>query len=81
MKQTLKKKKCKNPNCENEFVGINSQQFCCCACRNSSQPRPKIKRKKKPTSTMDEVARKARELGISYGAYVAMQYKQERMKR
>jgi transposase-like protein len=80
MKQTLRKKKCKNPNCRKDFMGTNAQLYCCHACRSTEQNKlKKPKCKKKRASTLDEVAREARQLGMSYGQYVAMQYKAERM--
>ena len=74
------KKFCKNINCGTEFLGTRTQQYCCPECR---VPRyiPKRKKKQKKACTLDEVARQAKELGISYGKYVAMQYEFERMKK
>ncbi len=70
------KKFCKNPNCGIEFMGTRTQQYCCPDCRVPTYI-PKRKKQKK-ACTLDEVARQAKEIGISYGKYVAMQYKQER---
>ena len=78
MKQTLRKKKCKNPKCRKDFMGTNAQLYCCHACRATEQNKTNTKRKKKTLTTLDEVAKEARKLGMSYGQYVAMQYKQER---
>ena len=70
------KKFCKNTDCGKEFMGTRTQQYCCPNCRIQTYI-PKEKKEKKACS-LDEVANKARELGMSYGKYVAMQYKNER---
>ena len=72
------KKYCKNPNCGKAFLGTRTQQYCCPDCRVPTYIPKKRKKKQKKTCTLDEVARQAKELGISYGKYVAMQYKTER---
>ena len=72
------KKFCKNLNCGKEFLGTKTQQYCCPDCRVPRYIPKKLKYNPKRISTLDEVARQAKELGISYGKYVAMQYKQER---
>ena len=76
------KRKCKNPDCNKEFMGTRTQQYCCEECREPTGYY-KGKPRKKPSQgqsigTLDEVAEKAKELGMSYGKYVAMQYKNER---
>ena len=67
------KKICKNPNCGKEFSGSRTQQYCCPDCRTTTR-----KQKLKRTCTIDEIARKAKLNGMSYGKYVAMQYEMER---
>ena len=71
------KKFCKNPNCGIEFMGTRTQQYCCPDCRVPTYI-PKRKNKKKKSCTLDEIERQAKELGISYGKYVAMLYEAER---
>ena len=71
----LFKKTCKNPNCNNDFIGTKTQQFCCPECRPAHR-----NHKPKKTCTLGEVARKAKTNGMSYGKYVAMQYQAERMR-
>ena len=70
------KKICKNPNCGREFLGRRTQQYCCPECRVPTYI-PK-RRKKKQDCTLDEITRRAKEAGMSYGKYVAMQYLNER---
>lgn len=67
------KKICKNPNCGKEFSGTRTQQYCCTDCRTTTR-----NQKPKRTCTIDEIARKAKANGMSYGKYVAMQYETER---
>ena len=67
------KKICKNPNCNKGFMGARTQQYCCTDCRTTNR-----KNKPKRYCTIDEVARKAKANGISYGKYVAMLYENER---
>ncbi len=70
----LFKKTCKNPNCKKVFMGTRTQQYCCIDCRMPSiKPKPIIKKR-----TIDEIARKSKANGMSYGHYVAMQYLSER---
>ena len=73
------KRKCKNQDCGNEFMGTKTQQYCSPDCRVPTY----IPKKKKQTKdcTLDEVARRAKENGMSYGKYVAMQYQMERKSR
>ncbi len=71
------KKFCKNPDCGIEFLGTRTQQYCCPGCRVPTYI-PKSRYRIKKTCTLDEVARKAKEAGMSYGKYVAMQYLNER---
>ena len=66
------KKICKNPDCGKEFRGSRTQQYCCPACRVPTYKPKKTVKKAKPC-TIDEIAIKAKELGISYGKYVEMQ--------
>lgn len=89
----LFRKKCKNRKCGKEFMGTRTQQYCCPECRQL--PDSKLKKKvsstkskemkKKNVQTIDEIATKAKELGMSYGKYVEMQTienaRNERMKR
>lgn len=67
------KKVCKNLSCRKEFMGARTQQYCCPDCRSSS-------RKQQPSKncTIEEVAKKAKSNGTSYGKYVAMLYLSER---
>lgn len=71
---------CKNPKCGKEFLGTRNQQYCCPECR---VPRYVSKRKLKAlkTCTLDEMIKLAKENSMSYGQYVAMLYKEERMKK
>ena len=71
------KKYCKNSNCGKEFMGTRTQQYCCPDCRVPTYI-PKKRKKKKQSCTIDEMARMAKEIGMSYGKYVAMLYKAER---
>ena len=80
------KKKCKNTNCGSEFMGTRTQQYCCSGCRVPTGYYKKKPKKKTPTqskanqnkvSSINDVAQKARELGMSYGKYVEMQYLEE----
>lgn len=70
---TLYKKTCKNPHCNKDFMGTRTQQYCGPDCRLRTR-----KQVPKRTCTLEEVVRKAKANGISYGQYVAMQYKNER---
>lgn len=70
----LFKKTCKNHKCGKEFMGKRTQQYCNPACRVPTY-KPVKRNNRKRVSTLDEVAKQAKELGISYGKYVAMQYK------
>ena len=76
----LYERTCKNSMCGKAFMGTRTQQYCCPACRVPTY-KPKKKYKKIKGCTLDEVAREAKEQGISYGKYVAMQYNAERKKR
>ena len=71
----LFKKVCKNSKCGKEFMGTRTQQYCCPDCRVLTTVK-----KPKPCS-IDEICRKAKEHGTTYGKYVEMLYKQERMKK
>lgn len=84
------KKKCKNPKCGKEFMGTQTQQYCCPECRKvpdhhtykslKSELKENSKpKKKKKIATIDEIAVKARKLGMTYGKYMEMLYKQGRM--
>ncbi len=89
----LFRKKCKNRKCGKEFMGTRTQQYCCPECRQL--PDSKLKKKvistksketkKKNVQTIDEIAIKARELGMTYGKYIEMltieEQRKERMKR
>ena len=70
----LFKKTCKNPNCKKVFMGVRTQQYCCPDCRTTSRTQKPISKKR----TIDEIARKSKANGMSYGQYVAMQYLSER---
>ena len=66
-------------------MGTRTQRYCCEACRVPNYiPKKKRVKKTKPC-TIDEIAIKAKELGISYGKYVEMQtlemLRQERMNK
>lgn len=69
----LYKKYCKNSMCGKEFMGTRTQQYCCHGCRVPTYIPKKKKHKQTKNCTLDEVARQAKELGVSYGKYVAMQ--------
>lgn len=86
----LYKKICKNPKCGKRFMGTQTQQYCCPDCRqvtNSNEyksPKNEAKKnskpkKKKKVQSIDEVMLKAKEMGMTYGKYVEMLYKQGRM--
>ena len=75
-------KKCKNPKCGKKFMGTRTQQYCSPYCRATPprgiqnttakpKPKPKVVKKKKFPS-LDEIAAKAKELGVSYGKYMEM---------
>ena len=72
------KKFCKNPNCGKAFLGTRTQQYCCPDCRVPTYIPKKRKKKQKKTCTIDDIARIAKENGMSYGKYVAMLYEEER---
>ena len=74
------KRNCKNPKCGKEFLGTRNQQYCCPECR---VPRyiPKRNANPKKVCTLEEVIKQAKEHGMSYGQYVAILYKEERMKK
>lgn len=74
---SLYKRNCKNHKCGKEFMGTRNQVYCCPACR---VPIYKPKEKSKPIKkcTIEEITKQAKELGMSYGQYVAMQYEAER---
>ena len=72
------KKFCKNPNCGKAFLGTRTQQYCCPDCRVPTYIPKKRKKNKKHTCTIDDIARIAKENGMSYGKYVAMLYEEER---
>ena len=76
----LYKRQCKNPKCNNWFMGTRTQVYCCPECR---KPTYTPKKKKKPIKkcTIEEITKQAKELGMSYGYYVAMQYKPERKRK
>jgi hypothetical protein len=76
----LYKRICKNPACGKEFIGTRTQQYCSVSCRVPTY-KPKRKYHKLKDCTLDEVVRQAKENGMSYGKYVAMQYQMERKKR
>lgn len=74
------KRKCKNPKCGKEFMGTQNQVYCCPECR-PLRPHQKAKEEKKAMATqtrkkrvptVDEIARKAKSLGMSYGKYIQM---------
>lgn len=80
------KKYCKNPDCGKEFIGTKTQQYCCPACRVPTYipKKPRVVKPKKPCS-IDEIAVKARQAGMTYGKYVEKQtiemLRQERMNK
>lgn len=78
----LYKRICKNTNCDKEFMGTRTQQYCCpdCRARVYIPKKPKKKSKHKPC-TITEIAKEARKNGTSYGKYVAMQYLTERIEK
>ena len=63
---------CKNKDCGKEFMGTKTQQYCCPECRVPTY-KPKKKVVKKKPCTIDEIAKKAKALGMTYGKYVEMQ--------
>ena len=81
-------KKCQNPDCERMFTAkSNRQHFCCRKCREKIERKEKRLRKsyvpedtieyavEKETpkkSHIDEINKKAREMGVSYGIYQAI---------
>ena len=69
----LYQKTCKNPHCNKEFMGARTQQYCCPDCRSTTR-----KNIPKKACTIDEIVRKAKANGMSYGKYVAMLYETER---
>ena len=77
------KKKCKNPDCNKVFMGTRTQQYCCKECREPTgyykdKPKKKASLTANTPGSLDEVLKKAKELGMSYGKYVAMQYQNGR---
>jgi hypothetical protein len=73
----LYKRICKNSMCGKEFEGTRTQVYCCPACRVPTYKSKKSKYRPNKNYTLDEITRQAKELGISYGKYVAMQYEKE----
>ena len=72
---------CKNPKCGKSYTGTRTQQYCCPACRSYAREKEiKIELKAKKPCSLGEASRQARELGMSYGNYVAMQFLEERKK-
>lgn len=70
---------CKNPDCNKAFLGTKTQQYCCPDCR---LVKGKYKQKEKKNAySLEEITQQAREMGMSYGKYVAMQYEQERKRK
>lgn len=75
-------KKCKK--CGKSFMGTRTQQYCCTKCRKPPESNSKTDGLEKPSAkkakpkkkryvpTVDEMASRARELGMSYGKYVEM---------
>lgn len=74
----LYKKICKNKTCGKEFMGTRTQRYCCAGCRVYTYKPKKVKHKPTKVCTINEITKQAKELGISYGKYVAMQYENER---
>ena len=73
---------CKNPKCGKEFWGTKTQQYCCLECRPPRYISKRMaKENNKKPCTLEEVIKQAKEHGMSYGQYVAMLYKEERMKK
>lgn len=70
-------------NCGAEFEGVHQTKYCKeCAAKRDVQSRRKYLAKKRgsvvrpvkePVGNITECTRKAHELGISYGQYMAMQ--------
>lgn len=73
----LYKRFCKNVECGKEFMGTRTQQYCCPSCRVPTYI-PKKQYKFIKNRTLDQIAKIAKENGMSYGKYVAMQYIAER---
>ena len=72
---------CKNSDCGKEFTtSKKNQTYCCPSCRTRTYVPPTICITTQST-TVDEVAKVAKEMGMSYGKYVAMKYKEERKKK
>ena len=68
--------------CGKEFKATKNQQYCCVECRPRTHKKyPRHKYKSKKISTINDVSREAREKGMTYGQYVAMQYMSERMNK
>lgn len=76
------------PVCGRKFIHRN-RKYCCAECSKKGYLKNQTRRNKerrlkggmmrriehpKPESTLQEKARKAREAGMTYGQYVAMEY-------
>lgn len=75
------RKFCKNPKCGKAFMGTKTQQYCSSECRVPTyKPKKKVVKKTKPC-TIDEIATKAKALGMSYGKYIEMLTIEEQRKQ
>ena len=74
--------------CKKDFYAKTHQtKYCCMKCKRAAQsqrdkeraedPSYLKKTDNKPKSNINEINRKAREAGMSYGKYVAMKYIEE----
>ena len=57
-------------------MGTRTQQYCCHDCRVPTYI-PKRQYKFTKNCTLDEIAKIAKANGMSYGKYVAMQYRKD----
>ena len=68
-----KKKKCICAWCNKTFYTLRKKTYCTDVCRlyaNARLSQPVIKKNSKPKISLNEVARLARECGMTYGKYV-----------
>ena len=62
--------------CGTSFIGLVQQKYCCKECammanKRSQQESQVRRRRKKANTSLNDIARKSKEEGLSYGQYVA----------
>ena len=72
----MEKRVCKNSACGKAFApSVPKQIYCCVQCREDANKEHKklnyVRKKKKLNTDLRNIAKEAREMGMSYGQYVA----------